>query len=117
MKAIDHNKFAKEWISAWNSHNIDRILSHYANDIKITTPMIKLSLDIDYGSLKGIESVGDYWQKALLKMPNLNFELIEVTSGNNSIALYYKSVMNKKAIEVMFFNEAGKINKMIAHYT
>lgn len=114
---IEHQKFAKEWINAWNSHDLNRILSHYADDIEITTPMIKLSLNIAKGSLKGKESVGDYWQKALAKLPELSFELLEVTSSINSVALYYKSVMNKKAIEVMFFNEAGKVNRMIAHYT
>ena len=50
-------------------------------------------------------------------MPDLNFELKEVTTSVNSIALYYKSVMGKMAIEVMFFDDQGKVNKVIAHYT
>lgn len=86
MKAIDYNKFAKEWISAWNCHTLDRILSHYSNDIETTTRVIKLLLDIDYGPLKRIKSTGDCRQKTLLKRPNLNFELIEVASGINSLA-------------------------------
>lgn len=48
---------------------------------------------------------------------NFHFELYEVTLGVNSIALFYKSVMNKNAIEVMSFDEQGKVNKMVAHYT
>ena len=28
-----------------------------------------------------------------------------------------KIIMNKKAIEVMFFDQNGKVNKMFAHYT
>jgi len=100
-----------------NSHDLDEILSHYSEDIEITTPMIKLALGVDNGSLKGKALVGDYWQKALVKIPDLHFELYDVTSGVNSVALYYKSVMNKNAIEVMFFDEHGKVNKMFAHYT
>ncbi|WP_394776111.1 nuclear transport factor 2 family protein [Flavobacterium sp.] len=109
--------FAKEWINSWNSHNLEDILSHYSDDIEITTPMIKLALGIDTGTLKGKALVADYWRKALEKIPDLYFELYEVTSGVNSVALYYKSVLNKNAIEVMFFNENGKVNKMFAHYT
>ncbi|MEP6932296.1 MAG: nuclear transport factor 2 family protein, partial [Flavobacterium sp.] len=109
--------FAKEWINSWNSHNLEDILSHYTDDIEITTPMIKLALGIDTGTLKGKALVADYWRKALEKIPDLHFELYEVTSGVNSVALYYKSVLNKDAIEVMFFNENGKVNKMFAHYT
>ena len=114
---MDGQKVAEEWIHSWNTHNLEGILSHYSDDIEITTPMIKLALGVDNGSLKGKELVADYWQKALNKLPDLHFELYDVTVGVNSVALYYKSVMNKKAIEVMFFDEYGKVNKMFAHYT
>jgi len=35
-------EFAREWIEAWNSHNIDRILDHYSEDFEMTTPMKSL---------------------------------------------------------------------------
>lgn len=110
-------QFAKTWIEAWNSHDMNAILSHYSEDIEITTPMIKMALEEGDGSLKGKEAVADYWRRALDKMPDLHFELYDVTEGVVSVALYYKSVMDKKAVEVMFFNEEGKVNKMFAHYT
>ena len=114
---MNAEKFAKEWIESWNSHNLEEILSHYSEDIEITTPMIKLAGGIDNGTLRGKDAVADYWKKALIKIPDLKFELIDVTESINPEALYYKSVMNKKAIEVMFFDKKGKVNKMIAHYT
>lgn len=92
-------------------------MKHYADDLEITTPMIKLAGGIESGSLSGKENVAAYWSKALSKFPDLMFELIDVTSGVNSVALYYKSIMNKKAVEVMFFDKNGLVNKMIAHYT
>jgi ketosteroid isomerase-like protein len=114
---MDAQKFAKEWIESWNSHDLENIMKHYSEDIEITTPMIKLAGGIESGSLFGKESVKEYWNKALNKFPELNFELIEVTSSVNSVALYYKSIMDKMAIEVMFFDDKGLVNKMIAHYT
>ncbi len=114
---MDTQKFAKQWIAAWNSHNLEDILSHYSEDVEITTPMIKLAGGIESGTLRGKESVADYFEKALEKIPDLHFELVEVTEGVNSVALYYKSVMNKMAIEVMFFDDKGLVNKMFAHYT
>lgn len=114
---MDAKKFASTWIESWNSHDLDNILSHYSDDIEITTPMIKLAAGIDSGSLKGKENVKEYWKKALEKISDLHFELYEVTLGVNSVALFYKSVMHKKAIEVMFFNEQGKVSKMNAFYT
>jgi len=79
--------------------------------------MIKLVAGIESGSLKGKVLVSDYWEKALKRMPELHFELVDVAEGEDSIALYYTSVMNKMSIEVMFFNKKGKVSKVFAHYT
>ena len=114
---MDAKQFANQWIASWNSHDLDDILEHYSDDVEITTPMIKLAAGIESGSLKGKDNVREYWKKALQKIPDLHFELYEVTTGINSIALYYKSVMGKKAIEVMFFDDHGKVAKMYAMYT
>ena len=114
---MEAKKFAKEWIESWNSHDLEDIMKHYAEDIEITTPMIKLAGGIESGSLQGKENVKAYWKKALDKIPDLHFELVDVTSGVDSVALYYKSVMNKMAIEVMFFDDNGLVIKMVAHYT
>ena len=113
----DSKKFAEEWIQAWNSHDLNKILSHYSDDFEITTPMIKMALGIDTGTLKGKSRIKDYWEAALEKVPDLEFELKEVTESVESIAIYYKSILGKMAIEVMFFDEYDKVNKVIAHYT
>lgn len=113
---MDHQKFAAAWISAWNSHDLENILSHYSDDLMITTPMITLATGGKESILTGKDAVRDYWQKALDKFPDLHFKLIHSTAGVGSVALFYQSIMEKHAVEVMFFNEEGKINKMFAHY-
>lgn len=114
---MDATKFANEWIEAWNSHDLDRIMSHYTEDVEITTPMIQVALGIDTGTLMGKEKVREYWAAALRKVPDLHFELVEVTACVGSIALYYKSVLGRMAIEVMFHDDDGKIWKVLAHYS
>ena len=32
--------FASDWIAAWNSHDLDRILAHYEDDFEMTSPLI-----------------------------------------------------------------------------
>lgn len=113
---MDVKHFAQSWVNSWNSHDMADILSHYSEDVEITTPMIRIALGVDSDSLKGKQNVADYWSRALVKFPDLRFELIDATKGVHSVALYYKSVMNKMSIEVMFFNEEGKVNKIFAHY-
>lgn len=113
---MNHQEFAQVWIHAWNSHDLENILSHYSEDIEITTPMITLATGGKESSLKGKEAVREYWRKALDKFPDLHFDLIHSTAGVDSVALFYKSIMDKHAVEVMFFNEDGKISRMYAHY-
>ena len=114
---IDVLKFTNEWINSWNSHDLDDILDHYSEDVEITSPMIKLATEINAESLKGKVVVAEYWKKALERLPDLRFELIDIAEGVNSVALYYRSVMNKKTVEVMFFDQDSKVNKVVAHYT
>ena len=33
-------RFAKEWVAAWNSHDLERILSHYEDDFEMLSPII-----------------------------------------------------------------------------
>ena len=113
---IDAKAFAEAWVAAWNAHDLERILSHYRDDVEIITPMIKMSLGIDTGSLVGKAAIANYWRAALEKMPDLHFELLDVCTGVNSIAVYYKSVMDKLAIEVMEFDGEGKVERVVVHY-
>ena len=78
--------------------------------------MIKMSLGVDTGSLVGKPVIANYWRAALEKMPDLHFELLDVCEGVNSIAVYYKSVMDKRAIEVMEFGAEGKVERVVVHY-
>jgi len=115
---IEHAKrFAEHWVAAWNDHDIDTLLAHYTDDFEMTTPMIQRVLGIASGALKGKKAVGDYWRAALVKVPDLQFSLIEVTCGVDAVSIYYHAVMGKKAIETFFFNEEGKIYKVLATYT
>jgi ketosteroid isomerase-like protein len=109
-------KFAREWVDAWNSHDLDRILSHYADDFQMTSPFIVAMLNRPTGTIQGKENVRAYWAKALERLPDLHFDLIEVLAGVDSITIYYHAVLGKRAAEVLFFDANGKVRRGIAHY-
>ncbi|PST83130.1 nuclear transport factor 2 family protein [Pedobacter yulinensis] len=113
----DPNKFAGKWLRAWNAHDLDGVLAHFAEDVEIATPMIRIATGKDQDTLSGKEAVKNYWATALNKFPSLKFDMICVTAGVNSVALYYKTVMDKTAVEVMFFDQNGLVNRMHAFYS
>jgi len=108
--------FAMAWIEAWNSHDINEIMAHYADDFEMTSPFIYERTGGKTATLFGSKVVKDYWISALEKFADLNFELLDVLASANSIVIYYKSVMGKTAAELMVFDEAGHVIKSIAHY-
>ncbi|MGD9968856.1 MAG: nuclear transport factor 2 family protein [Sulfuricurvum sp.] len=116
---VDSNfadRFAHEWVKAWNSHDLEAVLSHYNNDFEMSSPFITAFRPESGGTLRGKESVGAYWSAALEKFSDLHFVLDSVFVGADSIALTYTSVLDKKAVEVFFFDENGKVVKAAAHY-
>lgn len=111
-----HN-LAQDWIDAWNSHDIDRILSHYSDEIVFTSPFVVKLLGDNSGTIQSKVDLKSYFMKGLVAYPNLKFELYELLIGVNSITLYYKTVNEMLAAEVMEINSEAKIAKVIAHYS
>ena len=68
------NAFAKDWIDAWNSHSLERILSHYTDDFEMSSPLIVERMQEPSGVLRGKAAVRDYWAKGLAVVPPIKFE-------------------------------------------
>ncbi|AFK04491.1 hypothetical protein Emtol_3362 [Emticicia oligotrophica DSM 17448] len=119
MITLDFAKsFAEEWIDAWNSHDLDRILSHYTDDFSITTPMAAKLYPQSNGIVVGKEEVRKYWTIGLERIPNLKFELIELLIGIDGITIYYlNTATNKKAAEVMTFDKNLMVNQINVYYS
>src|SRR4051812_34275198 len=65
----------REWIAAWNSHDLERVLALYAEDSEMTSDKIQaLGLD-GSGTLRGKAMLRKYWTRAFEPPPNLHFEL------------------------------------------
>jgi hypothetical protein len=108
-------RFAAEWISAWNAHDLPRILSHYTEDFEMNSPVIIQVMGEASGRLRGKKAVGEYWAKALAKIPDLRFELVTTLVGVDSVTLYYKGPRGLSA-EVFHFDAGGKVSRAFAHY-
>jgi len=108
-------RFAKEWVEAWNAHDLERVLKHYEDGFEMTSPLIVKVTGEPGGTLHGKAAVGAYWAKALEAIPNLHFDLQNVLVGVNSITLYYNGHRGLSA-EVLYFGSDGKVAKAVAHY-
>ena len=108
--------FAREWIEAWNSHDLERILSHYSEDFEMASPLIVERMGEPSGVLKGKAAVRNYWQQGLAAQPPLRFELLDVLAGIRSITIYYRSIGRRVVAEVLEFNPRREVVRGAAHW-
>lgn len=116
MTGQSAKEFATEWIEAWNSHDLHRVLAHYADAVEFFSPFVRQVLGDPNGKVCGKDELRRYFAKALNAYPNLRFDLYTVFSGVTSLALCYRSVNNLLAAEVMLFDDDNRISLVFAHY-
>jgi hypothetical protein len=116
MTEAEAQDFAQEWIAAWNSHDLDRILSHYAEDVEVTSPLVEAVLGPGRVTVRGKPALRAYWGKALAHFPDLRFVLYRAYAGPHSLVLHYLSVQALVGAECMEFDGDGKVHRVLAHY-
>ncbi|HVO53494.1 MAG TPA: nuclear transport factor 2 family protein [Solirubrobacterales bacterium] len=117
VTAAEADQFAREWIAAWNSHDLERILSHYAEDVVFTSPFIVAIVGREDATVRGHEALRDYFTRGLGVYPDLHFVHHETLAGAASVAVRYTSVGGREAVEVMELDGDGLVCCVTAHYT
>ena len=116
MKPEHYSDFATEWISAWNSHDLESIMSHYSDQPEFSSPIIQQMGVNEEGIITSKAELRNYFERGLEKYPDLKFELLYVLKGVNSVVLFYKSINKMVTGEYMELNESGKVVRVKAHY-
>jgi len=109
-------QIANHWIQAWNSHDIEEIMSHYDDNIVLTSPVAARLLEDPSGTVNGKEALRKYFQRGLQAYPNLKFDLIDLMWGLSSLVLYYVNQNGTKTGEFMEVGADGKIVRVVANY-
>jgi ketosteroid isomerase-like protein len=108
-------RFAREWVEAWNAHDLDAILAHYHDDFTMSSPRIAEVAGEPSGVLAGKRAVGAYWRKALDALPDLRFELLAVFVGADCVVIRYQGARGPAA-EAFFFDGGGRVVRAAAAY-
>jgi hypothetical protein len=117
IQAAFAHSFAQDWVEAWNSRDLDRILSHYDDDVTLISPVALNLLNNGTGIVQGISALREYFFLGLNAFPDLRFQLTDVLWGVETIVVYYgNNVRDGKTAEVMQLNPAGKVCRVWANY-
>ena len=110
-------EFADHWVKAWNSHDLERIMSHYEDDVVLVSPVAAKMLGDPSGRVAGKTALRSYFERGLEMYPNLSFQLLDVMWGLQSVVLYYTNQKGSKTGEYMEIGPSGKVSRVVANYS
>ena|SRR5271154_2200787 len=115
-QAADLAALGREWIAAWNSRDLERVLALYADDSEMTSDRIPaLGFDAS-GTVRGKANLRAYWGKALELLPGLHFTLIDTYVSPDSVVVFYQNERAAKICEYLRLDAAGKIKQGSANH-
>ncbi|MFM9938101.1 MAG: nuclear transport factor 2 family protein [Hyphomicrobiaceae bacterium] len=105
---------AEDWIDAWNAHDLDRILSHYADDIVFLSPVAERL--VGNGRVEGVPALRSYWRRGLDAFPDLTFSLVDVLVGHTCLTILYRNQRGQLVAETLEIGGGGKFVRASACY-
>lgn len=104
-----YEAIARQWIDAWNSRDLDRVLDLYDDAAEmVSAGIIRLGINAA-GRVEGKAHLRAYWTRALENLPNLRFDLLDVSVSPDSIVVRYRNDRGQTICEYLRLNGAGRI--------
>lgn len=110
-------KLAEHWVAAWNAHDLELVLTHYEEDVELTSPVAAQLLGTPDGKVAGKANLRAYFQRGLAAYPELHFRIEDVLWGVNSVVLCYLNQKGTRTAEFMELSATGKVARVVANYS
>ena len=109
MGVPDPDEFSAAWEAAWNAHDLDAVLKHFADKVVFYSPYAAQVLPDTGGVLRGKDELSRYWTEGLRLVPDLRFTVEGVHAGVSSLILHYRNQRDVLVDEVLIFDDAGLV--------
>ena len=116
MDVPEREAFAKAWLSSWNERDLERIVSHYGDDVEFQSPVAVHLFGEAFRAIKGKKDLTNYFERVLASVPGkIEFEFLAVFHGVDTLVVHFQSKTHKCA-EFMELNNEGKVRRAMAHF-
>jgi len=116
MKHLNKEAIITDWIEAWNTHDLERIMHHYADDVEFTAQTVIARWGKADGKLKGKEELRMHFSKGLTLAPDIYFTVEEILWAPNGYAVLYYRENGNRVLDAVQLNEDGLADKVTAYY-
>jgi len=80
---------AFKWFDAFNSHNLEQLLSLYDDDAEHFSPKLKIRKPETNGLVTGKLALRDWWKDAFERLPTLNYQVTSLTANGDRVFMEY----------------------------
>jgi hypothetical protein len=104
MQQSEAHEFVEAWLAAWNGHDVDAVLAHFADDVTFTSPIAARIVQGSEGIIRGKPALRAYWSEGLRLIPDLHFDLLGVYLGIDTLVINYRNQTGGLVNEVLRFD-------------
>lgn len=111
--------FAGAWIAAWNAHDLEAIVGHYAGAVEFESPFVRVVTGESSGRLHGRDALRAYFAVGLQRCPDMLFTGATVYVGAESLVIAYTSTFggsSRAAAETMTLDASERAVRVQCHY-
>lgn len=110
-------RIAESWIAVWNSHDLDAIMAHYAENVSFWSPLIVKRLGDPSGKIEGKDRLRAYFEHGVAPGSPLRFTLLQALAGVDSVTIYYRRHDGIEVAEVTVLDAAERAVQVRCHYS
>jgi ketosteroid isomerase-like protein len=109
MRHEEGVRLGEGWVADWNRRDLDAVMARLSDDIVFSSPHIPVIVGEPSGVLHGKAAVRAYWARALELLPDLHFDLEDITVGHDAVAVRYTNERGNTSTEVLLVDAAGLV--------
>jgi hypothetical protein len=103
MKHEEAVAFAEQWAKDWNAHDVEAVLTHFADDIVFTSPLADRLFPESGGVISGKDALRRYWTEGVKRSPGMYFYVTGVYAGVDTIVIRFRNEEGAERCEVLTF--------------
>ena len=112
-------QIAREWLDAFNTKNLEKLLSLYDDNAQHFSPKLKIRQPETNGLIVGKNAMEIWWQEAFERLPSLKYQATSLTANQERIFMeYIRKVDNEEDLliaEVLEIKEGKIIGSRVYH--
>jgi len=89
MTPQENEAIALKWFEAFNTHDLEKLLSLYHDQAKHFSPKLKIRQPETKGLISGKQALRAWWHDAFNRLPSLKYQVTALTGNDKRVFMEY----------------------------